>query len=132
MSLDTLDGNHLVKENRAIGKKGERKRFPRPQNGMEYVTEVIRSEKTKVLSVGARLTLMYLADYLGKVDRSKSDVLVVFPSVATLANNMGCSKRTVHRHLAELEKKKFIRRCHRKSDMGDWDSNDYLLKPSLV
>ena len=75
----------------------------------------------------AKLVWGRLARYVGKEGYA-------YPSVRTLADDLGLSERQIQRALAELERHGFIRRILRKTPKGDFTSTIYevLLHPILL
>lgn len=74
------------------------------------------ARKARGLSPKAKSALMALASYADPVGRS-------FPSQQTLADDMGCSERTVRSALAELESEGWIVREHRQRRDGSRTSD---------
>jgi len=50
-----------------------------------------------------------------------------FPSKQSLADAIGVNPRTVQRRIAEMEKWNYIKRIYRKTEAGDYKSNQYDL-----
>jgi hypothetical protein len=67
--------------------------------------------KSSIISAGAKITYGRLARYAGQNG-------VCFPSVPTLAAEIGMSTRQTQRYLSELEAKQLLRRVPRHSDDG--------------
>lgn len=81
------------------------------------------------LSASARLLLVVLRSYCGR-ERSWC-----FPSIDRLGRDLGCSRRSIMRLLAELEKAKWLRRTIRRRNNGARSSTRYDLldeRKSLV
>ena len=73
------------------------------------------------LSLGARVTLAVLRSYCPP-GRFKC-----FPSIRTLQRDLGCSRASVFRYLAELEKRHWIKRTDRHRKDGSFTSSVFTL-----
>ena len=81
--------------------------------------------RCKEVSAGAKLTYGRLARYAGQDGKC-------FPAVATLASEIGVCVRQAQNYLAELERKKLLRRITRFVDKGQTSNLFEFLWHSLL
>jgi hypothetical protein len=88
-------------------------------NGIFIPEALVRA---RGISLGAKITYGRLARYAGEDGNC-------YPSVPTLAFEIGTCERQTQRYLAELEKKQFIRRLPRVSESGGAHLADRVGRP---
>jgi len=91
---------------------------PAPKSYVKFYKRILLDPS---ISAGARLLFSIIKAHAIKTDNC-------WPSVATLANHLGCGRRTAEKWINELNALDLIQVIPRVKENGEKDTNLYVLK----